>query len=158
MIFVVLGTQKFQLNRLLCLIDEAVEQGAIEEDVIAQIGHSDYHPQHYKYETMMDKDIFEKTIGDADIVITHSGVGTIMTALNAHKPVMVFPRMKKYGEHVDDHQLDIANTFVKKGYVMCYEQNRSIAEQIMECRSRKFASYTSRQSNIIQLIRDYIAE
>ena len=101
MIFVVLGTQKFQLNRLLKLMDEYVEIGKIKEEVIAQRGNSDYVPKNFRSFDFLDKNTFDSYIKKADIVVTHSGVGSIITSLKSRKPVIVFPRLRKYGEHVD---------------------------------------------------------
>ena len=118
MIFVVLGTQKFQLNRLLKLLDEYVKLGKIKEEVIDQRGNSDFIPKNFESFEFLDKDTLDSYIKKANNVVTHSGVGSIITALKSKKPVIVFPRLKKYGEHVDDHQLDIATAFAKKNYVM----------------------------------------
>ena len=115
MIFVVLGTQKFQLNRLLQKLDDYVEQGLIKDEVYAQIGNSTYKPRNYSYKEFFDKKEFDETIGKSDVVIAHSGVGTIITAIHAQKPVVVFPRLAKYKEHVDDHQLEIAKAFERPG-------------------------------------------
>jgi UDP-N-acetylglucosamine transferase subunit ALG13 len=109
MIFVILGTQKFQLNRLLKKLDKYVEEGKIKDDIVAQIGYSDYLPKRYKYVEFLDKKDFDTMIKKADIVIAHSGVGSIISALSLDKPVVVFPRLAKYKEHIDDHQLDIAH-------------------------------------------------
>ena len=127
MIFVVLGTQKFQLNRLLQKLDEYVEQGLLKDEVFAQIGNSTYKPKNYKYKDFVDKKEFDETVAKADVVIAHSGVGTIITAIHAQKLVIVYPRLAKYNEHVDDHQLDIAKAFEMKKYVLCcYENGRTI--------------------------------
>ncbi|MCR5755933.1 MAG: glycosyl transferase [Acetatifactor sp.] len=157
MIFVVLGTQKFQLNRLLKQLDEEMEAGMISEEVFAQIGHSDYEPKHYAFEHFLNQETFEQAIQRADLIIAHSGVGTIMTALNAHKPVLVYPRQAKYKEHVDNHQMDIATAFAKKDYVLCYDETKSLADCIAECRTKKFAEYVSCRSNIVEQIRGFIA-
>ena len=58
MIFVVLGSQKFQFNRLLKKIDELIEQGIMEESVFAQVGFSDYVPQYYEYKNFVCRDEF----------------------------------------------------------------------------------------------------
>ncbi len=158
MIFVVLGTQKFQLNRLLKLLDEYVYAGFIKEEVVAQIGHSSYVPQHYEYKQFMDKEEFDSTIQKADIVIAHSGVGTIMTAINSKKPVIVFPRLAKYKEHVDDHQLDIAKAFETKKYVLCCYEEDNLYEKIKECRNFQFEEYVSHREKIVSLIKDFLGE
>lgn len=114
MIFVTLGTQKFQLNRLLKLLDDLCRTQKIKEEIFAQIGHSDYCPMHYSYIDFLDKKIFEKKVKESSLVISHGGAGSIMSALKENKPVIVFPRLRKYKEHVDDHQLEIAGALSKK--------------------------------------------
>jgi UDP-N-acetylglucosamine transferase subunit ALG13 len=90
-------------------LDQLKEDGSLTEEVVAQTGHSDYKPRYYSYTCFFDKETFENYIADCDLLITHSGVGTIIAGLNHRKPVIVFPRLQKYQEHVDDHQLEIAN-------------------------------------------------
>ena len=89
MIFLILGTQKFQLNRLLREMDELYKQGKIKERTFAQIGCSDYLPHNYDYIDFLDRENFEDKIKESDLIITHSGVGSILTSLKYEKPVIV---------------------------------------------------------------------
>lgn len=118
MIFVTLGTQKFQFNRLLRIIDELVDEKYIVEPVFAQIGESSYTPRNYEYSTTLDSELFNSKINQANLIITHSGVGTILKGIKSGKKVIVFPRLAEYDEHVDDHQVEIANAFSELKYVM----------------------------------------
>lgn len=158
MIFVVLGTQKFQLNRLLQKLDDYVEQGLITDEIYAQIGNSTYKPHNYSYKEFFDKKEFDETIGKADVVIAHSGVGTIITAIHAKKPVVVFPRLAKYKEHVDDHQLEIAKAFEMKKYVLCCYENDELLDIINKSKNYVFDEYVSQQKQIVGLIRDFMNE
>jgi UDP-N-acetylglucosamine transferase subunit ALG13 len=72
MIFIILGTQKFQLNRLLKQMDDYIENGLIDEEVIAQVGNSDYQPKNYKYYSFFDKKDFDECIQKSSVIITHS--------------------------------------------------------------------------------------
>ena len=85
MIFITLGSQKFQFNRLLKAIDKLIEQGKIKEEVFAQIGYSDYQPINYNYKQFLDRDEFASMEGRADIVITHGGTGAIIGAVKKRK-------------------------------------------------------------------------
>lgn len=158
MIFVVLGTQKFQCNRLLRQIDELMEEGKITETVFAQRGHSDYEPVHFPYADFLPKEEFEKKIAACDILITHSGVGTILAGVNRHKPVIVFPRLKKYKEHVDNHQLDIARAFQKKKLVLMCDEYDKLDELISKSRDYEFSTYQSQRERMIELIETYLRE
>lgn len=157
MIFVTLGTQKFQFDRLLKYIDEQIENGEIKEKVFAQIGNSTYVPKNYKYKDFIDKVEFEKKINESSLVITHSGVGTIITALNKDKPVIVVPRLAKFKEHVDDHQLQIAESFSKKNFVISNGENiDDLLENIKKSKKFKFEKYKSSNKKIQRIIDDFI--
>lgn len=159
MIFVTLGTQKFQFNRLLKYIDEKKKSGEINEEVFAQIGNSDYIPTNYKFKDFLNKDEFEDYIKKADLVITHSGVGTIISAININKPVIVVPRLAKFGEHVDDHQLQIAESFSKKKLVISNGENiNNLIDNIRLAKEYKFDTYVSSNEKIQKIIIDYIEQ
>lgn len=158
MIFVVLGTQKFQLNRLLIEIDDLIETGGITQEVIAQIGVSDYTPKHYQYYRYMDKKQFDDYISRATVVITHSGVGSIISALKSKKPVVIYPRLHKYREHVDDHQLDIAKAFERKKYVICRHDDVLLPQVMKQCRQYPFEEYVSNTNRMINIIQDFLSK
>lgn len=103
MIFLTVGTQKFPFNRLLRAVDTLVADGVLDEEVFAQTGHSNYVPQNYAFRDFIGKTEFEQYVRNYDLLITHSGVATIITGLKLGKPIIVVPRFAKYGEHVDDH-------------------------------------------------------
>ena len=156
MIFVVLGTQKFQLNRLLQKLDEYVEQGLLTDEIYAQIGNSTYKPRHYAYKDFMDKKEFDATIAKADLVIAHSGVGTIITAIHAKKPVVVFPRLAKYKEHVDDHQVQLLKQFDEMNIICsCYEMD-DLGKMVSELDHMQFVPYQSNTQTIIEDIEQYL--
>ena len=156
MIFVILGTQKFQLNRLLKTLDQYVEKGIIKDKIIAQIGYSDYLPKRYEYVEFLNKEEFDSMIQKADVVISHSGVGSIISALNAKKPVIVYPRLAKYREHIDDHQMEIAYAFSKKNYVLCCNEDDDLLELLNKCRTYSFASYVSQREKIVGIISEFL--
>ena len=158
MIFLILGTQKFQLNRLLREMDELYKQGKIKERTFAQIGCSDYLPHNYDYIDFLDRENFEDKIKESDLIITHSGVGSILTSLKYEKPVIVYPRLCKYKEHVDDHQLEIAKAFAKRKYVLYCGEDDDLYEVIKQAKYTKFEKYTSSTHNIVRIITDFLKE
>lgn len=118
MILVILGTQKFQFNRLLKMIDDLLDEKTIKEEVIAQIGNSDYCPKNFSYVKFFSHEDFIKKINECDIVITHGGVGSISNALRFHKKTIVVPRNSKYNEHVDNHQYELTKKYSELGYIL----------------------------------------
>lgn len=156
MIFVSVGTQKFPLDRLLKEIDLMVENKSIDEDVFAQIGNSTYKPKNYRYEKFLSPIDFEKVVKKSDLIVTHSGVATIITSLKNAKPVVVFPRLSKYGEHVDDHQVQIAHTFADKNYVACCDDEDDLSEVIKKARQIEFDTYVSKRTEMVNEIKEYL--
>lgn len=126
MILLSLGTHQQPFPRALDLVEVLALRG---EEVVIQ--HGSTHPrsempntqwvQYMPYGEVVD------TMGRAKSVVCHAGVGTIMTALKAgHTPVVV-PRLARHGEHVDDHQLDIATRFAERGLVRCFTSEADLS-------------------------------
>ena len=116
MIFVTLGTQDKQFERL----PKAVEQLNIDEDIIMQVGSTNFKTDKdnikvYKY---IEPDEFARYMNEASLIITHAGVGTMVQGLLLHKKMIVAARLKKYKEHVNDHQIQILETFSSSGYIL----------------------------------------
>ncbi|MHC1578885.1 MAG: glycosyltransferase, partial [Dehalococcoidia bacterium] len=82
--------------------------GELDEEVVMQIGSTDYEPKNCQYFKFMAADEMEKLYARARVVVCHAGIGSILTVLKYSKPLILVPRMKRYGEHIDDHQLEIA--------------------------------------------------
>lgn len=156
MIFVTLGSQKFQFDRLLQKLDDMVENNIITEKIIAQIGASTYLPQHYEYVRFMDREQFAETMDQCDIVITHGGTGVIISAVKKGKKVIAIPRLAKYKEHVDDHQLQLLHQFDDLELICaCYEVD-DLEDKYSGIRDMKFKSYVSNTHTIIASIEEYL--
>ena len=117
MIFLTVGTQ-FPFDRLVRAVDQIIGEGAISETVFGQIGHSAYKPVNFEAVVRMEKDAFDKCFREASGIIGHAGMGTISMALSGHKPLLAMPRLRKYGEVVNNHQLGIAKMFSERGYIL----------------------------------------
>lgn len=156
MIFIVLGSQKFQFNRLLQYIDELVLENKLNEKIVAQSGHSDYIPSSYSVTPFFDKDKFIKNIQQADVVVTHAGTGAIVTALKNDKKVIAVPRLKQYLEHVDDHQIQIVKNFVEKNYIFAANNKYSLNEKLLTIQNHRFDKFKSNNSEYISIIKDFV--
>lgn len=158
-IFITLGSQKFQFNRLLKAVDELCEKGIIDaENVFAQIGYSDYLPRKYNYQKFLDRDEFSKEMGKADIVITHGGTGAIIGAIKKGKKVIAIPRLAQYGEHVDNHQLQLIKQFDELNLICTCNNTSELAKALDIVRRTKYSQYESNTSTIINSIEKYIKE
>ncbi|MCO4464665.1 Glycosyl transferase CpsG [Streptococcus infantarius subsp. infantarius] len=108
MIFVTVGTHEQPFNRLIEEVDCLKKENIITEDVFIQTGFSTYEPQYCEWKNIISYDEMESYMKEATIVITHGGPATFMSAITHGKKPIVVPRQEKFGEHVNDHQLEFA--------------------------------------------------
>lgn len=155
MIFITLGSQKFQFNRLLKAVDEQLADGKITDEIFAQIGASDYKPQNYQYKDFLNRDEFANWTEKADIVITHGGTGAIIGAVKKGKKVIAVPRLAKYGEHVDDHQIQLIGQFKELNLIHACE-DMDLAKAIEIVKKTEYKVYESNTGKIIESIEEYI--
>ena len=113
MIFVSVGTHGQQFDRLLIEIDRLIKTGKIKENVLAQTGHSSYTPKNFAFKKFMEMEEFDSSVKKCTLFITHAGEGNIGTGLQYEKKMIVVPRLKKFGEHTNDHQLELADAIKK---------------------------------------------
>ena len=88
-------------------------------------------PDFHGFQQFLDRDEFAEWEEKADIVITHGGTGAIIGAVKKGKKVIAVPRLAKYGEHVDDHQLQLIDQF-KEQNLICGLQDCSELPSAME--------------------------
>lgn len=156
MIFITLGSQKFQFNRLLIEIDKLIDRGCIKEEVFAQIGYSDYCPKNFKFKKFLDRNEFSQLIDSSDILITHGGTGAIINGVKKNKKVIAAPRLKKFGEHVDDHQIEIVKQFSELNLISYVESMKDFEKRLNKIRGEKFNPYVSNTDIIIESINKFI--
>ena len=136
MIFVILGTQDKKFPRLLEAVQKAIDEKKVskKEKIIVQAGSTKFTSKDMEIHDYMPVEQFEEYIEKADIIICHAGVGTILTALEKGKKVIAAARLKEYGEHVNDHQLQILENFSKKGYLVALEDFDKLDEAIKQAK------------------------
>lgn len=117
MIFVTVGTV-MPFDRLVKAVDEAVAAKIIVEPVFAQIGEVGLRPRNMEYACVLERDDFDRKVAEAEYMISHAGMGSIATALDQEKRLLVMPRRRRYREHVNDHQVATACKFGRLGHVL----------------------------------------
>ncbi len=121
MIFVPIGMHTKGFDRLVKKMDEIA--GNIDEEVIIQTGGTSFKPQNAKWFDFTTEEEIKGFCRKASVVVTHAAM-SILDAWEQGKPVVVVPRLKKYGEVIDDHQLDFAKELEKEGRVVAiYDVN-----------------------------------
>lgn len=155
MIFVSLGTNDKNFDRLLKAIDKEIELGNIKDKVIVQSGYTKYESNNMEIIDLMTMDMFNKCINDCDLLITHGGVGTILDGLKKNKKILAFPRLSKYHEHVNDHQLEIVNKFYNEGYILTGEIDDlgNLLKKVGSFKPKKYISNNSKfNDNLCKII------
>lgn len=142
MIFLTVGTL-FPFDRLVRAVDDAVASGIIEQPVFAQIGRTKFVPKNIEYVEVIDKRTFDNKVAAADYIISHAGIGSITMALENAKPLLVMPRMKRYSEHVNDHQVVTARKFEELGHVLVAYDAKDLPEGM-----RKLKNFIPRERKV----------
>lgn len=117
MILVTVGTEKFPFNRLMQWIDNLIEDGVISvaEEVVIQAGSCTFVPSQTNNFSILPAQEFTKLLASARLIIAHCGEGTLDLLAQATQPFVLVPRSYSYGEHVDDHQVELAQQLTTQG-------------------------------------------
>ena len=156
MILVMLGTQKNSFHRLLQEIQKCIDNGIIKEEVIVQAGSTKFESKDMKIFNLISNVKLKKLVKEADLVITHGGVGSIVTALKEGKKVIAVPRYHKYDEHVNDHQLQIIQTFDGQGFIKGAVNVEDLPKLIKEVKSFTPKEFVSNNENVIKIVEEFI--
>ncbi len=156
MILVVLGTNDKPFTRLLKAVEDAVLSGDIKDEVVVQAGFTRYESSCMKIIDYIDQEAFAQALADADILITHGGVGTIMTGLRQGKKILAAARLKQYGEHVNDHQIQLLEAFESKGYLIYMKDLSDIRPYLKAAETFMPETYVPQRDHMAALIEDWI--
>lgn len=156
MILVTLGTQDKNFSRILDAVQKQIDNGNIKDEVIVQAGCTKYQSEDMKIFDLLDQEEFKRLISECDLLITHGGVGSILTGLKNNKKVIAAARLSKYKEHMNDHQLQIIEKFSKSGYILELKDFDKLDEVIEKSKKFKPKKYQSNTENMIKLIENYI--
>ncbi len=156
MIFIIVGTQG-PFDRLVKTVDEWASKNG-RNDVFGQIGNTDYAPPHIKYEAFISPSEFNTTFEQADLIVSHAGMGTIISALEKQKPIIVMPRLTRLKEHRNDHQVVTAKSFLKLGYVQAAFDEKELVNKLDSIHKIRPADKISTHANteLINMVQNFI--
>lgn len=117
-VFVAVGTHGDPFDRLLRMVDDAIGAGLMTGPVVAQAGVSTYRPRNYRTLPYLSPTAIEAATERARYVVCHAGSGLISSALRAGRRPLVVPRLRRHGEHFDDHQVQITERLADMGLVV----------------------------------------
>ena len=156
-IFITVGTHPQQFNRLLQELDNLSRDGKLKESVFAQTGHSTYVPKHFQHTQFLGLLTFQQKIKEADIVITHGGEGSIGEALQQNKKMIMVPRLKKFGEHTNDHQLELVDAVVGEKRAVAVYDISQLGKALDEMKNFVPKSHTGNKG-IVKILEHFVEE
>lgn len=156
MIFVVTGTQ-LPFDRLIRMLDEIAPQ--LHEEIVAQVNGTGYLPRHVNTIDLLPPDEFDRLFSSARLIVAHAGIGTIITAMQQQKPVIIFPRIAALGEHRNEHQLATAAKMKEAGWVYVANTKEELAELLQRPDLHPLCTIGSSASeSLVESITDFILQ
>lgn len=156
MIFVTVGAQ-MAFDRLVAAVDEWAGRtpGA---DVFAQIGPSELRPRHVRWELFLDPAAFRERVIACEAIVAHAGMGSILTALEYGKPILVMPRRGDLQETRNDHQVATAARFREMGRVAVADDATQLAPWLDRIKDLRAAERISPHASpaLIEALRDVV--
>lgn len=153
MIFVTIGMHTHGFDRLLRKMDEIAS--AIDEEIIMQIGSAEYIPRDAQYFKFVTEQEFRQLCGKARVVVTH-GAMSIVDALEQGTPVIAVPRLKEYGEAIDDHQSHLVRELEREGKVIAVWDVERLEETLKRGSSK--SAKLVRDGRLSEAVKRYVAQ
>lgn len=158
MILVTLGTQDKGFERLLKQIEHEIECGHIQEKVIVQAGCTKFESDSMEIFDLVSQDELDALMDECRVLITHGGVGSILSGVKKGKVVIAAARLKKYKEHTNDHQKQIIEEFADRGYLLELRDFAKLGKLLEKAKTFKPKKFVSNTSSMTKLISQYIEE
>lgn len=156
MIFLTVGTL-FPFDRLVSAVDQLVGKKIITEKVFAQIGENAYQPKNFEAVPALQQEEFNDYFSQADAIISHAGMGTIIMALAKQMPVLVMPREKRYGEHVNDHQVATARKLEQLKCVLAAYSPQELESKINDLKTFVPEKRVANAQAVVNRINTYLS-
>jgi UDP-N-acetylglucosamine transferase subunit ALG13 len=160
-VFVTVGTPTQGFSRLLQAVDRLTDSGLFAgEPVFMQIGSTrDFVPMHCDWAVFVPRSEFERLVADAGLIICHGGA-TVLEMVRLGKVPVVMPRRRQYGEHINDHQLELVELLASEGRVVPAWEAADLPGAILDARERIASPVTKSEigSLVEAAIRDLSGE
>lgn len=156
LIFVVLGTHELPFTRIIKEVEKLKKEGFIKDKVIVQNGHTKYKSDVMELKPFINFNDMDKLYEEAKLIITHAGTGSVITPLKKGKKVIVAPRLSKFGEHNDDHQLELVEAFEKSGHILAWYENDSLKDILKKVESFHPKPFESKKELMLKTLQEFI--
>jgi hypothetical protein len=156
LILILLGTQDNSFHRLLEEVQALIDKKVITEKVVVQAGRTKYESKDMEIHSLMPEEELKEIMKKADLVITHGGVGSIVMALKMEKKVIAVPRLSEFGEHINNHQIQIIETFNSQEFLIGITDLKELGNALEKAKEFKPKKFKSETEHMINLIEDFI--
>lgn len=157
MIFVSVGANPHPFNRLVKKVDDMVGSGELKEEVVLQTGATKYAPKYIsRVKPFWGPSEYEEILKNCSVIISHAGLGNAMLARDYGKPLILVPRLKEYGEHIDNHQVQIAQYLESNGMCQVVKDVNKLAEAIRRAHAKGANFKEKKKSDLVNDIKNYV--
>jgi len=154
MIFVTAGTHT-GFDRLLKEVDKIAGSGKINEEFIVEFGNSEFEPKNLKKIKFLPRAEYLKNLNNSDLMIIHGGSGSVLDVLINKKRAIIVPRLKKFREHENDHQLDLAQALEKSGRALAVYEISNLEQKIIDAKNFT-PKFKNEKSGLINALDNFV--
>jgi beta-1,4-N-acetylglucosaminyltransferase len=160
MIFVTVGNANQRFPRMLDAVDSLAGQGLFNKELVfIQSGNNPgFMPKFCEYRPFLSMKDFSDFINMASVVICHAGAGTLIHVFQAGKIPVVMPRHGKYGEHVDDHQVELVKALAEQGKVLPVFEQADFPEAVAQARRLSAKTHSQQPTLMLYTVRKAIQD
>ncbi len=155
MIFVTVGMHSEGFARLVKGADALA--ACLAEAVVIQAGATAYQPRHARCFGFAPLEDMERWCAAADVIVAQAGAGSILTAQRVGRPLVLVPRLRRYGESIDDHQRELARALQASGRAVMVEDTDQLASALVQAR-QPFAPTSPSRDLLIAALKRAVGE
>jgi UDP-N-acetylglucosamine transferase subunit ALG13 len=156
LILVLLGTHELPFTRLLKEVERLKSEGIINDEVIVQNGNTKFESDVLILKPFVSYDEMERLVDESKLIITHAGTGSIISGLKKNKIIIAAPRLAKYNEHNDDHQLELAEVFEEQGHILVWDDGEKLEDVLKKAESFEPKPFVSKRDQMIKVLHEFI--
>lgn len=156
MILILLGTFPLPFDRPLYEIEKAIKGGLIKEEVIVQSGHTAFDSKEMIFRPFIPLNELLGLYDQADLIISQAGTGSFIKGLRKNKKIIGIARLAKYGESVDDHQVELLNEFSNSGYILPWNESDEFEKIYKQLANFQPKPFISDNKKITEFLTNYI--
>jgi UDP-N-acetylglucosamine transferase subunit ALG13 len=160
LIFVTVGNATQKFRRLLDAVEDLIKKKILDRhSVLIQKGNNpDFSSEYCQSKPFLPMDEFEQFMQKSDLIISHGGCGTLLHAIRLGKIPIVMPRRKKYGEHVNDHQIQLVQSLANEGRIIPAYEPEDLPHAIARAKQESRQLLSSQTSRMFGLVAKGIEE